>query len=158
MISDRTLNMITHHEGKRLHPYRCPALLWTVGVGHVLYPVQGRMKIEERMSYALHPEHKKQFTEDEVNALLAQDLQRFEAGVARLVPNALGRQGRFDALVSFSFNVGLGNLQRSSVRMRANRGDHEGAADAFLKWNKAGGKVLRGLVNRRGDERRLYLS
>lgn len=158
MISDRTLKMITHHEGKRLHPYRCPALLWTVGVGHVLYPEQGRMKLQERMSYELHKEHKKQFTEDEVNALLAQDLKRFEVGVARLVPNSVSRQGRFDALVSFSFNVGLGNLQRSTIRQKANRNDHIGAADALLKWNKAGGKVLKGLVNRRGDERRLYLS
>ena len=59
--------------------------------------------------------------------------------------------------MSFAFNVGLGNLQRSSIRMRYNRGDIEGAADAFLMWTKAAGKVLPGLVKRRNDERALFL-
>ena len=94
----------------------------------------------------------------EVDAILSQDLARFERGVARLCPAALGDQGIFDALVSFSFNVGLGNLQRSSLRMKTNRGELEEAADEFLKWTKAGGRVLPGLVKRRKDERALYLS
>jgi lysozyme len=94
----------------------------------------------------------------EVDDLLAQDLARFERGVARYCPNVVSNQGIFDALVSFSFNVGLGNLQRSSLRMKTNRGEYEEAADEFMKWTKAGGKVLKGLVNRRGDERALYLS
>ncbi|NBR26148.1 MAG: hypothetical protein EBU08_20665 [Micrococcales bacterium] len=63
-----------------------------------------------------------------------------------------------DALTSFSFNVGLGNLQRSQVRMKYNRGDYEGAMDELLTWNKAGGKELKGLTTRRKDERALYLS
>jgi lysozyme len=62
-----------------------------------------------------------------------------------------------DALVSFSFNVGLGTLQRSTLRQKHNRGDYKGAAEEFLKYTKAGGKVLKGLVNRRNDERALYL-
>jgi lysozyme len=94
----------------------------------------------------------------EVDAILAQDLGRFERGVARLCPAALGHQGRFDALVSFAFNVGLGNLQRSGLRMKTNRGDFEEAAEEFMKWTKAAGKVLPGLVKRRQDERALYLS
>jgi len=94
----------------------------------------------------------------EVDDLLAQDLARFERGVARYCPGAVGRQGHFDSLVSLSFNIGLGNLQRSSVRMRYNRGDFEGAAEAFLLWSKAGGKVLRGLVNRRRDEMARFLA
>jgi lysozyme len=88
---------------------------------------------------------------------LAKDLARFERGVVRLCPTGL-TQPRFDALVSFAFNVGLGNLQRSSIRMRHNRGDYEGAAEAFMMWTKAAGKVLPGLVKRRTDERNLYLS
>jgi lysozyme len=95
---------------------------------------------------------------DEVDALLAQDLRRFELGVVRYCPAALAHQGIFDALVSFAFNVGLGNLQRSGLRMKTNRGEYEAAADEFLKWTKAGGKVLPGLVKRRHDERALYLS
>jgi GH24 family phage-related lysozyme (muramidase) len=60
--------------------------------------------------------------------------------------------------VSFSYNCGLGSLQSSTLRMKYNRGDYDGAADEFLKWNKAGGKVLRGLERRREAERALFLS
>ena len=95
---------------------------------------------------------------DEVDAILAQDLAKFERGVARLCPAALGNQGIFDALVSFSFNVGLGNLQRSGLRMKTNRGEFQDAAEEFMKWTKAAGKVLPGLVKRRKDERAMYLS
>jgi lysozyme len=94
----------------------------------------------------------------EVDAILAQDLERFERGVLRLCPASVGRQGVFDALVSFSFNVGLGNLQRSGLRMKTNRGEFEEAADEFNKWTKAAGRVLPGLVKRRQDERALYLT
>jgi GH24 family phage-related lysozyme (muramidase) len=93
----------------------------------------------------------------EVDEMLAKDLGSFEAGVRRLCPDGL-TPGRFGALVSFAFNVGLGNLQRSTLRMKHNRGDYDGAAEAFLDWTKAGGKVLKGLVTRRNDERALYLS
>jgi lysozyme len=94
----------------------------------------------------------------EVDALLAQDLAKFERGVARLCPSSVSNQGQFDALVSFAFNVGLGNLQRSSLRMKINRGDLEDAAEEFMKWTKAAGRVLPGLVKRRNDERALFLS
>jgi lysozyme len=78
--------------------------------------------------------------------------------VARYCAIDPDRQGQFDALVSFAFNVGLGNLQRSTLRMKHNRGDHWGAASEFMKWTKAAGKVLPGLVSRRQDEARMYLS
>lgn len=157
MISDKAIEMIRHHEGVRLKPYRCPAALWTIGVGHVLYPEQGKLPFAERLKYPLQIEHFRNFSQDEVNEILKNDLKRFEAGVRRLCPNSLS-QPRLDALVSFAFNVGLGSLQKSSIRMKHNRGDFEGAADAFLMWTKAAGKVLPGLVKRRNDERRLYLS
>jgi lysozyme len=136
--------MIMHHEGVRLKPYRCPANLWTVGVGHLI----GDGK-------SLPQEWDRQFTMEEVNDILKKDLRRFERGVLRLCPMGL-TQHRFDALVSFSFNVGLGSLQRSTVRRRHNRGDYEGAAKAFMMWTKGGGRVLRGLVIRRQDEVNLY--
>jgi len=60
--------------------------------------------------------------------------------------------------VSFSFNVGLGNFQSSTLRSKLNRGDYEGASNEFPKWRKAGGKILKGLVKRRADERNLFLS
>jgi lysozyme len=143
-VSDECVKMIMHHEGVRLKPYRCPANLWTVGVGHLI----GDGK-------SLPQEWDRQFTMEEVNDILKKDLRRFERGVLRLCPMGL-TQHRFDALVSFSFNVGLGSLQRSTVRRRHNRGDYEGAAKAFMMWTKGGGRVLRGLVIRRQDEVNLY--
>jgi lysozyme len=94
---------------------------------------------------------------EEVDAILAKDLEKFERGVLKYCPNASVRQGWMDALVSFSFNLGLGTLQRSTLRLKHNRGDYAGAADEFLKYCKAGGKVLKGLENRRKDERAIYL-
>jgi lysozyme len=157
-VSDAAKAMIKHHEGVRTRPYRCPALLWTVGVGHVIDPSHIAVKYEERRTLPIPDGWDRSLTMGEVDAILSQDLARFERGVARLCPAALGHQGQFDALVSFAFNVGLGNLQRSSIRMRYNRGDVEGAADAFLMWTKAAGKVLPGLVKRRNDERALFTS
>lgn len=140
-----------------MRPYLCPARLWTVGVGHVLYPEQAKLPVSDRLQFALKDEDRRVWTAAEVDDLLAKDLARFERGVARYCPSAVNSQGRFDSLVSFSFNVGLGNLQRSSLRMKHNRGDYEGAAEEFMKWTKGGGRVLPGLVKRRLDEQRLYL-
>jgi len=154
--SDKALGIIKHHEGTRTRAYRCPAKLWTIGVGHVLYPEQGRLKLEERDAFPLRPEDNRQFTMEEVNGILASDLQRFERGVERFCPVPL-TQGMFDGLVSFSFNVGLGTLQRSTLRQKLLRGDKEGAAEEFAKYCMAGGKPLKGLQNRRIDERALFL-
>jgi lysozyme len=97
----------------------------------------------------------RKFTIEEVNALLAADVYRFERGIERYISAKL-TQGMFDALVSFSFNLGLGTLQRSSLRQKINRGDYEGAKKVLLKYNKAGGKVLKGLDLRRKDEAALF--
>ena len=150
--------MIKHHEGVRTKPYQCPALIWSVGVGHVIDPTHIAVKYEERRNLPIPDGWDRSLTMGEVDAILASDLARFERGVARYCPAAVNSQGQFDALVSFAFNVGLGNLQRSSIRMRYNRGDIEGAADAFLMWTKAAGRVLPGLVKRRQDERAMFLA
>ena len=157
MISQKALKLIAHHEGVRTKPYRCPARLWTVGVGHVIDPNHARVPFEERNNLAIPEGWNRTFTLEEVNAILAKDLERFERGVLKYCPTAGSRQAWLDSLVSFSFNVGLGTLQRSTLRQRHNRGDYAGAADELLKYCKAGGKVLRGLENRRKDERAIYL-
>jgi lysozyme len=149
--------MVKHHEGVRFKPYRCPAALWTIGVGHVLYPEQAKIPMAERMNFPLRPEDNRVWTKDEVDAILKADLARFEKGVATYCPVPL-TQGMFDALVSFSFNVGLGTLQRSTLRSKLNRGDKLGAADELLKYCLGGGKILKGLQNRRIDERAMFLS
>jgi lysozyme len=158
MISKKALDLIKHHEGVRNKPYRCPAALHTIGVGHVLYPEQAKLPMEDRIKYPIRPEDNRLFTMEEVDAILAKDLDRFAAGVLRYCPSTINNQSWLDALISFSFNVGLGTLQRSTLRQKHNRGDYTGAAEEFLKYCKAGGKVLKGLENRRKDERALYLS
>jgi lysozyme len=157
MISAKALAMIKHHEGVRNKPYRCPAALHTIGVGHVLYPEQATLTMEDRIKYPIKPEDNRVFTMGEVDAILAKDLERFERGVLIYCPSAARSQNQLYSLVSFSFTLGLGTLQRSTLRQKHNRGDYAGAADEFLKYTKAGGKVLKGLVNRRNDERVLYL-
>jgi GH24 family phage-related lysozyme (muramidase) len=156
-VSPKAVEMIKHHEGVRFKPYQCPAKLWTIGVGHVLYPNQGKMPIDQRGSFPLAQEDNRQFSKDEVDGILRADLQRFERGVHTFCPCNL-TQGMFDGLVSFAFNVGLGTLQRSTLRQKLLRGDKEGAAEELLKYCMGGGKVLKGLQNRRIDERRLFLN
>jgi len=156
-VSKDAIEGIKKDEGVRLRPYRCPALLWTVGVGHVIDPNHIRVKFDERKGLSIPDGWDRVLSMAEVDDILAKDLATFERGVLRLCPEGL-TQGRFDALVSFSFNVGLGNLQRSTIRMKHNRGDFDGAADGFMAWTKAGGKELPGLVKRRKHERDLYLS
>jgi lysozyme len=155
-VSEKALSCIRHHEGVRQKVYKCPARLYTIGVGHVLYPEQNRLKLEDRDAYPLRPEDNRIFSMDEVNAILQEDLMRFEQGVTKLCPVPL-TQGMFDSLVSFSFNCGLGTLQRSTLRQKLLRGDKTGAGEEFLKYCMAGGKILKGLQNRRVDERALFL-
>jgi len=156
-VSKEAIEGIKKDEGVRTKPYRCPALLWTVGVGHVIDQNHIRVKFDDRKNLPIPDGWDRVLSMAEVDALLAQDLSTFERGVLRLCPSGL-TQGRFDALVSFSFNVGLGNLQRSTISMKHNRGDFEGAAEGFMAWTKAGGKELPGLVKRRKHERALYES
>lgn len=154
------------YEGCRNKPYLCPAHIWTIGYGHVLYQQQIRLpmmrkegeNVQIRKEFPLSEGDNRVWSKDEINQLFADDVGTFERGVLRLVPGVHGRQGAFDALVSFAFNAGLGNLQRSQIRMKANRGDWQGAADALMSWTKGGGRVLPGLVRRREAERALFLS
>lgn len=153
-------------EGCRLKPYLCPATIWTIGFGHVLYQDQIRLPVVRkegytgklRGDYPLRAEDSRVWTKPEVEELFKADLITFERGVLRLVPGVAEHQGAFDALVSFGYNAGLGNLQRSQIRIKANRGDWEAAADHLMDWTKGGGKVLPGLVKRRQAERALFLS
>ena len=146
-VSGRGIQLIKHHEGVRNRPYRCPAGLWTVGVGHLI----GDGK-------SLPESWNRTFTTEEIDGLLKRDLRRFELGVHKMLPNMLLRQGEFDALVSFSFNLGLGCFQRSTVRQALLRGDKKAAMESLLKYCRASGKILKGLLNRRLDEKALFES
>ncbi len=154
------------YEGFKARPYLCPAHIWTCGWGSVLYQEQIRLPMIRkegyfgaiRKEYPLRLEDNRVWQKEELAKRFKADLAVFERSVLRLVPSVLGHQERFDALVSLTYNIGSGALQRSQIRMRANRGDIEGAADAFMTWTKAAGRELPGLVKRRKDERALFLS
>ena len=163
-ISERCILSIKQNEGVRVKPYLDHILLWTTGVGHLIAPSEHmKMTLDERKAakakgkLTCPKEWDRTLTMGEVDEILKGDLRRFESGVLRYCPTGI-TQGRFDALVSFSFNCGLGTLQRSSIRMRHNRGDFEGAAEAFMLYTKAAGVVNKGLTRRRGEERAMYLS
>ena len=145
--SERGIRLIKHYEGVRNRPYRCPAGLYTVGVGHLI----GDGK-------SLPDTWNRTFSETEIDGLLKRDLRRFELGVHKMLPNMPLRQSEFDALVSFSFNLGLGCFQRSTVRQALLRGDKKAAMESLLKYCRAGGKILKGLQLRRQDEKRLFES
>jgi lysozyme len=157
-VSEAGKQLIRSFEGIHRRPYLCPALLWSIGIGRVLYPEQNKLKIPERKAYPLRPEHDKEWSDEAIDLLFDADLLRFESGVLRLCPDAVASQSQFDALVAFSFNCGLGALQASTLRRLYNAGDIEAAADEFLKWNKVAGRVSRGLTRRRTEERELFLS
>jgi lysozyme len=166
-LSQAGIDLMHRFEGCRNRPYLCPAHIHTIGYGHVLYQEQIKLPMVRvpdkhtpmiRKEYPLSPEDNRVWSKEEINELFRVDVESFERGVLRLVPGCVSRQGSFDALVSISFNFGLGNLQRSTIRMKANRGDWEGAAEAFRVWTKGGGKVLPGLVKRREAEIALFLS
>lgn len=146
--SDQGIALIKRHEGVRLEAYPDPGRGWeipTIGVGHT--SAAGPPAVARGMK----------ITEAGADAILRSDLAKFERAVTSLVHVPL-TQAQFDALVSFTFNVGPGNLSKSTLLRKLNRGDYQGAADQFSVWNKSNGKVLKGLVNRRAAERALFLS
>jgi len=138
-ISDKGLDLIKTYEGIRLKAYKCPAGVWTIGYGHTVGVAPGQI-----------------ITLKEATELLRKDIKLFEDNVNTQLDDLT--QGQFDALVSFSFNVGIYALNRSTLLNRLREGDIAGAANEFLRWNKAGGRTLLGLVARRKDERRLFMS
>jgi lysozyme len=144
-VSEHAIKLIKHHEGVRNRPYRCPANLYTVGVGHLI----GDGK-------HLPDSWNRTFTEAEIDGLLKSDLRRFELGVHKMLPNVPLRQHEFDAIISFCFNLGLGCFQRSTLRQALLRGDKKAAMESLVKYCRAGGKILRGLQIRRLDEKALF--
>lgn len=138
-LSSQGLALIRRHEGLRLDAYLDPVGIPTIGYGSTLNVSMGQS-----------------ITEQEALELLLADVERFEDAVRESV-NVPINQHQFDALVSLCFNIGEGAFKRSTLLRKLNAGDHAGAADEFLRWKHAGGRVLPGLVTRRDDERRLFL-
>lgn len=140
VIGQAGIELIKSFEGLRLKAYPDPATggePWTIGVGHTGGVRPGDV-----------------ITEARAEQLLRQDVGRFEKAVNKLAPRTT--QNQFDAMVSLAFNVGEGNLAKSSVIRKHNAGDFAGAAQSFALWNKAAGKVMAGLTRRRAAEAMLY--
>lgn len=137
-ISETGLALIRQFEGLRLSAYRCPAGIPTIGYGTTAGVKMGDTITKER-----------------AEELLREDVKRFEAQVLRLVKVPL-TQGQHDALVSFVYNLGAGNLSNSTLLRLLNAGDYKGAAAQFDRWVYASGKKLSGLVKRRAAERALF--
>ncbi|MGV0958227.1 MAG: lysozyme [Limnohabitans sp.] len=124
----------------RAHPYICPAGYWTIGYGHLCDPK--------------HPP----ITEAEAEIYLAHDLQTALAATLRYCPGLIAEpQGRLSAIVDFTFNLGAGRLQTSTLRRRINQRDWVASAAELRRWVYGGGRVLPGLVIRRDAETTLLL-
>jgi len=144
--SEEGITLIKAFEGVRKKPYRCPAGYWTIGVGHLI-----------TRGAELPDSWNRELDSDEIDAILKEDLVKFENGVLRLLYPVQPTQSEFDALVSFSFNLGLGTFQRSTVRSAFKRGDKKRAGEVLLMYRRAGGRILKGLVKRRFAEHALLM-
>ncbi len=139
--SETAKQKIREYEGLRLKAYKCPAGVLTIGYGHTGDDVKPGMSI----------------TQAEADRLFDRDLDRFERQVAVTVGTVNLRQCQWDALVSLAYNIGIGNLSSSTLlRKVRSHPDNPAIRDEFRKWNKAGGRVLAGLVKRRDWEARRY--
>ncbi|MBK8037710.1 MAG: lysozyme [Verrucomicrobiaceae bacterium] len=150
LINAATLALVKHFEGLYLEAYQCTAGIWTIGYGHTgLRHNDGTVRQGRKI------------TAQEAEQLLARDLEIFAAGVSRLllpkVAAALN-ENQFGALVSFAFNLGLANLSKSTLIQRINALRWKDCPAEFLKWNRASGRILRGLTRRRQSEANLFQS
>ena len=146
-ISNNGINLIKQFEGVRLKPYLDAVKVATIGYGSTFYENGKSVTLEDRA-----------ITKDRATEILEYQVQNvYGKAINRYVKVPI-TQNQFDALCSFAYNVGIGNLQKSTLLKKLNKGDFIGAGAEFLKWNKANGKILNGLTTRRQKEQALWLS
>ena len=164
--SDKGIHVMHLFEGYRDKPYLCPAHIWSIGWGIVLYQDQIKLPMVRkegysgiiRKEYPLKDEDNRVWSKAELEERFKNLLVGFERGVLRLAPSLSNNQNLFDACVCLAYNIGLGNFQRSTLRQRINRGESlERIAEGFMMWSKAGGRELAGLVRRRKAEVALFM-
>jgi len=137
--SQKGIALIKSFEGLRLKSYQDSVGVWTIGYGTTRGIGPGMT-----------------ISNEQAERMLQNDIARFEPEIERLV-KVLLNQGQWDALMSFTYNLGATNLGSSTLLRLLNAKDYAGAAEQFPRWNKAGGQVLNGLVKRRAAERALFL-
>ena len=135
----KAAQLIREFEGCKLTSYRCPANVLTIGYGHT-----GKDVFEGQV-----------ISLEEAESLLMDDMLEADEGINDYCNEALNENQRA-ALISFVFNLGIGNFRSSTLLRLINYGEFEAAAKQFQRWNKAGGVVLPGLVRRRNDEMKLF--
>lgn len=140
-MNDAGLKLLKSFEGCSLVAYKDIVGKWTIGFGHC------DAKLSENDS----------ITQEQADELLQKDLGHFEEEVRQILEVDVS-ENQFAALVCFAYNVGLGSLYHSHLLSKLNSGDISGAADEFLRWDRAGGVVVPGLLRRREAERNLFLS
>lgn len=134
------IELIKEFEGCKLKAYQDSVGVWTIGYGHTKGVKKGDV-----------------ITQDQANQLLIEDLADAENAVNRLVKVEIN-QDMFDALSSFTFNLGAGSLKSSTLLKLLNQGKYSEAAEQFMRWVFAGGQKLDGLVRRRKAEQKLFRS
>jgi lysozyme len=145
-ISKTGIQLLKDFEGLRLNAYKCSAGVPTIGYGSCFYPDKSNVK----MGDVLRDKH-------EAEVLLINTLEDYDIYVSKYTKSVKLTQYQFDALVCFAFNVGLGNLSKSTLlKMVLSNPNNPNIPAEFAKWNKAGGKVLQGLTKRRQKESELY--
>jgi len=146
-MSDKGINLIKEFEGFRSKPYLCPAKIPTIGYGATFYPDGKKVTMNDAA-----------ITEEKGVELLKSMLVKFEQYVDSYCVDTIN-QGQFDALVSFAYNLGPSNLKSSTLLKKVNTDPNDVTIEAeFMKWVKAGGKTLKGLVRRREAEVKLYFN
>jgi len=141
-INQAGLEVIKEFEGLRLESYLCPAQVWTIGYGTTRGVKPGMV-----------------ITKEKAEALLRDDVVSFERNIQKALGSFELNDNQFSALVSLCYNCGTAPIKSgNTIRRTLEAGDYQGAADGFLLWRKAGGRVLQGLVRRRKRERELFLS
>jgi len=139
--SKQGLDLIKFYEGFKSEAYKCPAGIWTIGYGHT-----GNVNPDDKVS------------EEYATELLKKDVEVAERAVNSYITSQIN-QNQFDALVSFTFNLGAGNLKTSTLLKTVNSdpNNFDEIKAQFLRWNKAGGKVMEGLTKRREAESDMYI-
>jgi lysozyme len=146
-LNEQGYNLIAKHEGLRLKPYLCPARVPTIGYGNTYYANGKKVTMQD-----------KPITKEQAYELLKIIADKFARQVDAVV-TANVTQNQFNALVSFAYNIGMGNFRKSTLLRMVNLSPHNASIRAqFMRWNKAGGVELRGLTNRRIDEANLYFA
>jgi lysozyme len=144
-ITKETLDLIKEYEGLKLQPYICSAGKATIGYGNTYYEDGFPVKISDPP-----------ITKNQAELLFLTLIDQFKAKITKLIIQDL-TDNQFGALLSFAYNVGIGNFRRSTLLKKVNVNPEDPSiADEFLKWNKAGGKILNGLKRRRRAEVNLY--